>query len=323
MSTTPSVSVIVPVRNGAAFVPAFCAAMQKQDCPDFELIVVDNGSTDQTLLLLRNQLSLRIRIIEWAEAASSYGARNAGVQSANAEILAFTDIDCLPSSDWISAIIANRKRLEQNQILAGEIFLFTPSGIECRFDELASISECAEIQRGIWTPVSAYDRRVHLDQKKYVQCAVAATANLIMSRQLFLQCGGFRSAVSGEDHRFCQRAPKQGGIVVYDESLLVFHPLRTSICNLLRKEWRIGKGKGQEFASSSVCRFVFGVTKTFLALLLQPMQLRIILHEFIAGRLKYVQVMALAVVAVQCGFVGRCSVLVNAVIFFVCGEKND
>lgn len=96
-------SVIVPVYNTAPYLERTLAALAKQEYPRdaYEVICVDNGSSDGSIDILRRHLE--IRVLEEPE-RSSYAARNRGIGAARGEILAFTDSDCFPSPHWLRSI---------------------------------------------------------------------------------------------------------------------------------------------------------------------------------------------------------------------------
>ncbi len=93
MSSTPLVSVIIPTYNRAALVCQTIDNIFQQTYRNFELIVVDDGSTDETQARLR-QYADRIRVITQANAGAAV-ARNRGIAAAHGEIIAFQDSDDL------------------------------------------------------------------------------------------------------------------------------------------------------------------------------------------------------------------------------------
>ena len=104
---TPVVSVIVPVRNRRALLRRLLDALAVQTYTDFEVLVVDDGSSDGTpeeATAERNP-SLTVRCIANEGAGASAG-RNTGAAAARAEILAFTDSDCVPAPGWLAAGVA-------------------------------------------------------------------------------------------------------------------------------------------------------------------------------------------------------------------------
>lgn len=85
-------SVIVPVRDGAATIGRAIASCLAQDWTDFEVVVVDNGSTDGTAELVRAVHDPRVRLIQLAQPGRSV-ARNAGLDAAHGEVVVFLDAD--------------------------------------------------------------------------------------------------------------------------------------------------------------------------------------------------------------------------------------
>src|SRR5262245_56398582 len=91
MTTAPSVSVIVPVYNGAQSIGNCIESLLKQDYPNYDIIVVNNNSTDNTVEIVRKYPVRLVFCLERGPAA----ARNAGINTSTADIIAFTDADCL------------------------------------------------------------------------------------------------------------------------------------------------------------------------------------------------------------------------------------
>lgn len=106
-STTPEVSVIIPVRNGAATLGEQLESLGcQEDAPSFEVIVSDNGSSDGTAALaerFRDRLP-SLRIVDSSAVAGVSRARNAGVVSARAAKVVFCDADDRVSPKWLRAL---------------------------------------------------------------------------------------------------------------------------------------------------------------------------------------------------------------------------
>ena len=105
-----SVCVVIPIYNGAERVPVLLEALALQDAPDgtFEVVVVDNASTDRVAQSIWRQppikklarRSIPFRVIEEPRQGLTY-ARIKGVLAASAPILCFCDDDTIPASDFI------------------------------------------------------------------------------------------------------------------------------------------------------------------------------------------------------------------------------
>ncbi|OEK05051.1 glycosyltransferase [Roseivirga misakiensis] len=105
----PSVSVIVAARNEAENLPKLLELLVKQDHPEFEIIIINDRSNDDTKLIVESYSAVieKVRLINIEELPSHWtGKKHAiyqGIQKARNEILLFTDADCLPYSNrWIS-----------------------------------------------------------------------------------------------------------------------------------------------------------------------------------------------------------------------------
>lgn len=120
---SPFVSVIVIVLNGADKIGVCLYSLMRQSYPSdrYEVIVVDNGSTDATREVIENYDV----IVELEPIRGRATARNRGVAVAKGEIVAFTDSDCVPNEDWLEMLIRPYSDPEISAV-AGE-FLGYPS----------------------------------------------------------------------------------------------------------------------------------------------------------------------------------------------------
>jgi glycosyltransferase involved in cell wall biosynthesis len=117
-------SVIVCTRNRAAQLEQLLRSMEKLSLPDglcWELIVVDNGSTDQTPSVIESfQTTLPVkRVVQPVPGLSN--ARNAGVQAAQGAYIVWTDDDVLVQANWLSAYLEAFERHPQAVLFAGKI----------------------------------------------------------------------------------------------------------------------------------------------------------------------------------------------------------
>ncbi|HVF37605.1 MAG TPA: glycosyltransferase family 2 protein, partial [Sphingomicrobium sp.] len=92
-SRPPAISVVMPVYNRADSVGRAVASVLAQDFPDFELIVVDDGSTDGTAEAVSAEIDPRLRLIRLPGNAGGNAARNRGIEAARAPLIAFLDSD--------------------------------------------------------------------------------------------------------------------------------------------------------------------------------------------------------------------------------------
>src|SRR5262245_7465842 len=94
--TVPRVSVVMPVYNGGAYLDAAIASVLAQSVGDFELIIVDDGSTDRTAEIIASHARRDSRIHSFAQANAGISeALNAGLAAARAPWIARLDADDL------------------------------------------------------------------------------------------------------------------------------------------------------------------------------------------------------------------------------------
>ena len=102
---TPRVSVVLPVYNDAARLPRAVASVLEQSFTDFELIVVDDGSTDGSAAALAEIRDPRLRIVR-QENRRLPGALDRGFAAACGELLTWTSSDNLCAPGWLDALVA-------------------------------------------------------------------------------------------------------------------------------------------------------------------------------------------------------------------------
>jgi glycosyltransferase involved in cell wall biosynthesis len=220
--TDPAVSVIVPVRDGADSVGRLLDALSAQVGPSFEVIVVDNGSTDDTATIARLHPLAPVVVTEHQR--GSYAARNAGLGVARAPILAFTDADCTPRPSWLAAGVAALDSTGAD-LLGG------------------AVQAVPSVHPTVW---ERYDRAVYLRQEDLVvHSGWAVTANLFVRRTVVDTVGGFDGSLpSSGDREFCLRAGRAGFRIAYAAEAVVGHQPRTTMREIWKVNRRIGAGMG-------------------------------------------------------------------------------
>ena len=116
--STPQVSVVIPHYRGKRFVGAAIESVLVQHDTDTEVIVVDDGSGDDSVAALEALAEPRVRVVRHAHNRGIGAARNTGLQHARADLIAFLDQDDL----WLPGLaVAHRRVLDADA--SGEIGL--------------------------------------------------------------------------------------------------------------------------------------------------------------------------------------------------------
>jgi hypothetical protein len=104
---TPRVSVVVCTYNGGRTLEQCLCSLEQLDYPDYEVIVVDDGSTDDTPEIVSRFPA--VKAINQPNRGLSI-ARNVGLEVASGEIVAYTDSDCFADPDWLALLVAQLER---------------------------------------------------------------------------------------------------------------------------------------------------------------------------------------------------------------------
>lgn len=217
------VSVIVPAYNAAQTLRGCVDALLAQDfsAAPYEILVVDNASTDETWSIIESY-GAAVRGLKETKIQSSYAARNAGVIASRGRILAFTDADCVPDHCWLSQLVDGFKNSVVGCV-AGDILALNP---------ITSAEKFAEQARLV-----SHRREATPGQRPY-----AVTANVAYRREVFDQIGLFvESLESGGDVDFSWRMQEQTTWTLhFDNSVIVRHRHRDNWLELWKQCERYG-----------------------------------------------------------------------------------
>ena len=119
----PRLAIVIPNWNGAQFLATCLSALRQQSCPDLEVIVVDNASTDGSQELIATEFP-EVKLIELSVNRGFTGACNTGMDAAGGEFVALLNNDTEVDADWASAIIAAFDARPEVGIVASKMLLF-------------------------------------------------------------------------------------------------------------------------------------------------------------------------------------------------------
>jgi len=190
----PPISVVVAARNEADTLPALLDALDDQTHPSFEIILVDDASTDDTAAIAETWTADRTHTtlvqIDNPSFPRKKNALAAGIEAATHDLLAFTDADCRPPADWLSSLARAHAGTDEDCVLVG----YSPlrgAGL------LGYFSRYETLIAGIYTVAAlGWDRPY-----------MAVGRNLSYPRSIHDAVDGFSSvdtSLSGDDDLFVQ-----------------------------------------------------------------------------------------------------------------------
>lgn len=212
MTMVPFVSLIMCTRNRAAWLENCLNALGKlkADMP-YELVLVDNGSTDNTASILAEfQSRHRTTVILVSEPKPGVShARNAGIRAAKGKVLAFTDDDCYPAEDYLIAVA---QCFGDNRLgyLGGRVLLFDPADLPITIQPL--------------------NQTVTIPASTYMAPGLIHGANFAFRREVVDRIGGFdiflgpgTPCMAADDTDLMQRASSAGFPGLYSPIPVVYH----------------------------------------------------------------------------------------------------
>jgi len=128
MSKNPLVSVVVPVFNGASFISRAMDSVLAQTCQDFEIIIVDDGSTDDTQAVLAQLCNQHFISCLYQENAGPAQARNVGIESASGKYIAFLDCDDMWVPEKLALQMAILGRFDPPGLVHSNYKVIAPDG---------------------------------------------------------------------------------------------------------------------------------------------------------------------------------------------------
>ncbi len=225
----PKVSVIVCSYNGGQTIGECLAALDVVNYPDYEIVLVDDGSKDATQEIVAKWLAKRDRSYGTDSTHGTHDhrlpafqnivqpnmglscARNAGAHAATGEIFAYTDSDCMPDSDWLYYLVGT--------LLSGDYAGVGGPNI--------SPPAASWIQAAVAGAPGGPNHVLLTD----VVAEHVPGCNMAFHRWAFFSVGGFDPEYrkAGDDMDFCWRLQSQGGVVAFSPSAIVWHYRRFTL----------------------------------------------------------------------------------------------
>jgi glycosyltransferase involved in cell wall biosynthesis len=222
MSSVARVSVIVPNHNGEETIEECLKAATTSDFKNFEVVVVDDASTDNSLEIVSNY---PVKLIELKEHAGVSAARNTGARNASGDVLLFIDADCMLEPDALALV--ERSVSDETPIMGGT---YTP--IPFDFKNFFSIFQSIFIN--------------HNETRAATPDYIAAHC-LAIKREIFEKSEGFIEdsymgvAAGVEDVEFCHRLKNTGYTLKMNPDILVRHIFNFNFSKSMKNAFKKSK----------------------------------------------------------------------------------
>ena len=220
--TWPMVSAVICAYNAADTLGDCLTSLERLTYPDYEIILVNDGSRDRTSEIAHSHP--RVRVIDIPNRGLS-AARNVGLAAARGEIVAYTDADTRVDRDWLTFLV--QPFLVSNVVGSGGPNVVPPDD--------SPIAQCIARAPGGPTHVLLDDRTAEH----------VPGCNMAFRRDALLAIGGFNPIYlrAGDDVDVCWRLQGRGWTIGFASAALVWHRHRASITAYWRQQ--VGYGEGE------------------------------------------------------------------------------
>jgi len=229
LASQPKVSVVVASYNGARTLKLCLESLQRLNYPDYEIILVDDGSTDETQKIVEEiQRRAPCPAIVNIRHEKNFGlsvARNTGIVAATGEIIAFTDADCRADEDWLYYLVGS---------LAGSGFVGV-GGPNLLPPEDSRVAAAVMVSPGGPAHVMLTDR----EAEHIPGC------NMAFYKHALEGIGGFDPIFTkaGDDVDVCWRLQQAGCRIGFSPSAFVWHYRRSTVTAYLKQQEGYGEAE--------------------------------------------------------------------------------
>ena len=240
LQSYPRVSVVVCAYNAERTIDQCLASLEVLNYPDYEVIVVNDGSRDRTRAIAESYDCCRI--INQPNRGLSI-ARNVGAEAATGEIIAYTDSDCVADPDWLTYLVA---KMEASNLVACGGPNFPPP-------EDSLVPAAVAVAPGGPTHVLLSDEIAeHI-----------AGCNMAFRRNVLLQLGGFDPVyrAAGDDVDICWRFQDAGYTIGFSPAAVVWHFRRNTVAAYCRQQQGYGKAEALVYSKHPFRFNLFGQAK--------------------------------------------------------------
>ena len=229
MKNKPLVSIIIPTRNRAEILENNLAHIFKQVYKAYEIIIIDDDSTDDTAEIVSKFNSPVLKYYKNLHRKGQTYNKNYGVTKSNGIIVVFLDDDCIVSKDWLNKLI--QPLLLDNNLVACGGYIKNLAPIWDRYDMFFKVIDYSDLNFLFSSKtgriVSNGNTSAHFNlSAKLIKVDWISAGNMAVRKDTFLSVGGFNDIFEGdcsyEEPDLCYRLLKRGKIC-YNSEAKVLH----------------------------------------------------------------------------------------------------
>jgi glycosyltransferase involved in cell wall biosynthesis len=223
---------VVPVYNYATHLKKTLLSLKQQSITEFELIVVDDGSTDNSAEVAKNFTD---KVIINTKNCGPAISRNRAIKLAKGKIIAFIDSDCIADKDWLKNILETLKDDEVEAVM-GNTKIPKSNFIGDSISELGFPGGANAGFENMW----------HVDKNGFTDHLTSC--NFAVRKIIFQKYGMFDESfplAGGEDPELSYRWSNLGVKIKYSPKVIVLHEPRTSLISF--SKWMIYRGRSNYY----------------------------------------------------------------------------
>ncbi len=233
------VSIIVPTYTRASDIQKAVESLLGIDYPNYEIIVVDDASKDNTVEILK-KFGNKIRLIERKKNGGPAAARNDGIHAAKGEFIAFTDSDCTVSRNWIKTLVKFLGSLQDD--VAGVCGTIYPP------KNANFLMKLIYFMPQMDGNTTAAERKNKPFQVNNISCNNALwRAGTIKKMGSFDESFFKNFRAVPEDSELCYRTLRSGYKFYMYPGAETYHHFRPTLREFLKQSYRAGRGGGVVF----------------------------------------------------------------------------
>lgn len=230
--TLPRVNVIIPAFNEEQVIQDCIRALKTQTYSNFKVLIIDDRSTDKTRSIIQSQVDSKIELLEFGKVGPGR-ARNLAAKHADADLLVFTDADCVPKPDWIEQLVKGFESEQVGSTGGPQVMHSSSNNFQRKLERLFKV-----LSFGI-------------DFYKPTKNEICFTrhnplCNVAYRRRIFEKLEGFREDLfPGEDVELDLRVKNLGYSITYNPQAVVEHHRPEDISQWKKVAYAYGRAQGK------------------------------------------------------------------------------